>query len=109
EGAIVAAGQLRCDLAPRSYPAAVDQAAARLQRDQARLAKARAQYERLAPLAKQDYVTASELADAHAEHRQAQADVAADKAELEAARIDLDRTRIKAHVAGRSGTIALDA
>src|SRR5699024_2794992 len=109
EGATVAAGQLLFEIDPRSYQAAVDQAAARLQRDQARLANARAQYERLAPLAKQDYVTASELADAHAEHRQAQADVAADKAELEAARIDLERTRIKAPIAGRTGTIALDA
>jgi len=109
EGERVDAGQLLFEIDPRPFEADVAQAKAALQRDQAALANAQKQYQRLAPLAKEDFVTASELSDASTAVKQARAAVAADQAQLEAAQIKLTYTRITAPIRGRTGAVALDA
>src|SRR5699024_2623126 len=108
EGARVEAGQLLFVIDPRPFEAAVAQAEAALARDRAALANAQVQYKRLAPLAKQDFVTASELSDAQTAAEQAAAAVAADKAQLKAAKIQLGYTRIKSPIRGRTGAVSLN-
>lgn len=109
EGERVDAGQLLFEIDPRPFEADVAQAKAALQRDQAALANAQKQYQRLAPLAEQDFVTASELSDASTAVKQTRAAVAADKAQLESAQIKLTYTRITSPIRGRTGAVALDA
>jgi multidrug efflux system membrane fusion protein len=109
EGQNVKAGDslFRIDAAP--YQAAVAQARAQRARDQAALESARSQYERLAPLAKKEFVTPQELENARAAAAQAQALVEADEAAIKTAQIDLDRTLVRAPIAGRTGALAVTA
>ncbi|MEJ2686958.1 MAG: efflux RND transporter periplasmic adaptor subunit, partial [Gammaproteobacteria bacterium] len=106
EGDEVHAGQLLFEIDPAPFEAALAQARAALQRDRAALAKARWQEQRLAPLAKLDYVTPQEYEDAKAASKEAAAAVAADRAAVTQARIQLRYTRIEAPIAGRSGAVA---
>ncbi len=105
EGDEVRAGQLLFEIDPAPFEAALAQARAALERDQAALAKARWQEQRLAPLAKLDYVTPLEYQDARAASKEAAAAVAADRATVTQAQIQLRYTRIDAPIAGRSGAV----
>src|SRR5699024_8194675 len=108
EGDYVNEGDLLFVIDPRPYEAALAEAQATLEHDQAALANARAEYERLAPLSQGNYVSKSELSKAQAAAKQAAASVAADQARLDMARIELGYTRIHAPIDGRTGVVALD-
>src|SRR5258708_3784235 len=61
EGADVAAGDKLFLIDPAPYKAAVAQSRAQLARDRAALSSARSQYQRLEPLAQQEYASPHEL------------------------------------------------
>lgn len=107
EGSEVKAGQVlyRIDDAP--YQAAHDSAKAALARAEANAQVARIRAERHAGLVKIDAVSKQANDDAQAALKQAQAEVAAAKAALDKARIDLDYTRLKSPISGRIGRSAV--
>ena len=107
EGSEVKAGQVlyRIDDAP--YQAAHDSAKAALARAEANAQVARIKAERHAGLVKIDAVSKQANDDAQAGLKQAQAEVAAAKAALDKAKIDLDYTRLKSPIAGRIGRSAV--
>ena len=94
EGADVQAGELLYQIDPDSFQAAVDRAAAALARSQAAVAPARLKFERYRELLKNNAISRQDHDEAEAAFRQAEADVAANKAALQAAAIDLTHTRV---------------
>jgi len=103
EGQVVQAGQLLYQIEPAPFQAAYDQARAQLANAEAALVAARLKAQRLAGLLKLDSVARQDADDAEATFRQAQATVQQDKAALEAARINLQFTRVTAPISGRIG------
>lgn len=103
EGAEVTAGQplFLIDAAP--YQAAVNSAAASLDRAEAMAVAAKNREERFARLVKMNGVSQQDFDDASAAAKQARADVALARASLDSARINLERTTIKAPIDGRIG------
>jgi multidrug efflux system membrane fusion protein len=107
EGADVKAGDKLFDIDAAPYQAAVAQAKAQLARDRAAAESAKSQYERLAPLAKNEYASAQEIETARAAAAQAEAVVQADQAAVQQAMVNLDRTQVTAPIAGRTGSLAV--
>ncbi len=103
EGSDVVAGQLlfRIDAAP--YAAAHQSALATLARAQANLSQATALAERYKPLVEANAVSQQDYANAVAAQKQAEADVAAGKAAVQTARINLDYAAVTAPISGRIG------
>jgi multidrug efflux system membrane fusion protein len=107
EGDKVKAGQLLFQIDPRTFEASYRQAQAQLARDQAQLENAKAQRDRLEPLLKREFITQQEFDVAVTSTKSLEATVAADRALLEQARIQLEFTRIHAPISGRTGTLAV--
>lgn len=107
EGSDVAAGQLLYEIEPATYKAAVDSAAAALARDEATLATAQVKATRYAELVRTKAVSEQENDDAQMAVRQGIAVVAADKAALDAAKVNLGYTRVVSPIAGRVGRSAV--
>lgn len=105
EGRDVAAGDKLFLIDPAPYQAALAQARAQLAVDRAALSAARAQFERMKPLAEKEYVTSQEFDDARAAADEAAARVVADEAAVQTAEINLGYTLIRAPIAGRTGSI----
>lgn len=107
EGSEVKAGQVlyRIDAAP--YQAAYDSARASLARAEANADAARLRAERHAGLVAIEAVSKQANDDAQAALKQARAEVAAAKAAVDKAKIDLDYTQLKAPIAGRIGRSAV--
>jgi membrane fusion protein, multidrug efflux system len=103
EGSEVKAGQalFKIDAAP--YQAAAASAQAALARTQANLTQAAAQAERYQPLAEAKAISQQEFIAAVAAHKQAQADVAAAKAALQVAQINLSQASVTSPISGRIG------
>ena len=103
EGSDVKAGQplFRIDAAP--YRAAFDSAQANLARAQANLAQTSAQAERFKPLVEANAVSKQDFVNAVAAQKAAEADVAAGKAALQSAQINLGYANVSAPIAGRIG------
>lgn len=103
EGSEVKAGQalFRIDAAP--YQAALQSAEAALAKGQANLAQASALAERYQPLAAAQAVSQQDYANAVAAQKLAEAEVAAGKAAVAAARINLGYASVTAPIAGRIG------
>jgi membrane fusion protein (multidrug efflux system) len=99
----VNAGQVlfRIDAAP--YAAALQSAEAGLAKAQANLSQASALAERYKPLVAANAVSQQEYASAVAAQKQAEADVAAGKAAVQTARINLDYASVTAPISGRIG------
>lgn len=93
EGQYVTAGQRLFLIDPAPYEAALTSAKATWE-------NAKANADRLAPLAKQDYATQQELDDARATADQAQA-------AYQQAQINLSYTDIRAPISGRTGSLAV--
>ena len=103
EGASVVAGQPLYLIDPAPYQAAADSAAAALARAEALAVAAGNREERFARLVKVNGVSQQDYDDASAAAKQADAEVALARAALASARIDLERTVIKAPIDGRIG------
>jgi membrane fusion protein, multidrug efflux system len=103
EGSDVGADQLLYQIDPAPYQAALDQAEASLAMAEANLPAARARAERLKGLAQIRAVGQQDYEDATAALQRAAAAVAAAKAAVQGARINLGFTPIKAPIAGRIG------
>jgi membrane fusion protein, multidrug efflux system len=103
EGSVVKAGQTLYQIDPASYRATYASAQAVLNRAEAQLTPARLKAERYRELSKINAVSQQDLDDAEAAFKLAEAEVAAAKAALQAARINLDYTKVKAPISGRIG------
>lgn len=109
EGSEVKAGQVLYRIDPAPYQAAFDSAQAALARAEANAQVARIKAERHAGLVKIEAVSKQANDDAQAALKQARAEVAAARAALDKAKIDLDYTRLKSPIAGRIGRSAVTA
>ena len=109
EGDRVKAGQLLFQIDPRTFQAQYNQALAALARDRAQLENARAQQERLEPLLKREFITRQEYDVAVTSAKSLEATVQADQAAAEQARIQMEYSRIRAPIAGRTGALAVTA
>jgi membrane fusion protein (multidrug efflux system) len=103
EGSMVKAGQVLYEIEDAPYRAALGTAQGNLARAQATIDATRLQAERYRSLIDINAVSKQELDNAEAAARQARADVAAQQSSVEAARVNLDFTRIRAPISGRIG------
>ena len=103
EGSAVRAGQLLYQIDPAPYEAAHESAKANLARAEANLGVARLKARRYAGLEKSDAVSKQSNDEATAEAKQAEAEVAAARAALDKAKIDLDFTAVRSPIDGRVG------
>jgi membrane fusion protein (multidrug efflux system) len=104
EGADVKANQPLYQIDPAPYRAALDSAEATLQKTEANLATTTAQLERYKVLIGGNAVSKQAYDNTVAAQRQAAADVAAAKAAVSTARINLGYTNVVSPISGRSST-----
>ncbi|ARP94839.1 efflux RND transporter periplasmic adaptor subunit [Bordetella genomosp. 13] len=102
-GIDVKKGQKLFKIDPAPYQATYDQAAAQVKQAQADLYSAKVLAERYAPLVKANAVSKQEYDNAVSSFRQAEAAVAAARANLTNARINLDYTDVTSPIDGRIG------
>ena len=103
EGSEVKAGELLYQINPATYQAAFDSAKAALARIEAMEYSARLKANRYRMLVRTKAVSDQEQIEVEAGWKQAVAEVAAARAALENARINLDYTKITAPITGRVG------
>jgi multidrug efflux system membrane fusion protein len=103
EGQVVAKGQLLAQIDPRPYRLALAQAEANLTRDQSQLNLARVDLRRYQTLLAQDSIARQQVDTQAATVKQQEGIVAADRAAIGTARLNLHYTSITAPVAGRIG------
>jgi len=103
QGALVKEGDLLFKIDPAQYKATYDQAAAQLKKAQADAFAAQMLAKRYEPLVKANAVSKQDYDNAIASARQTQALVAAAKAALESAKINLDYTDVRSPITGRIG------
>lgn len=103
EGTDVARNQPLFRIDPREIEASVNQQSASLQRAQATSANARAVVERYRRLINEQAISQQEFDAAMAAEREAAASVAVARAQLDAARLQLGYTLVRAPIAGRVG------
>jgi len=102
-GQRVKAGQLLATIDPRPYKIQLDQAQAQLMRDQAQLKGAQSDLVRFETLLKQDSIADQQVTDQRTTVAQLKGVVAADKAAVENAQLQLSWTRITAPSSGITG------
>lgn len=103
EGGLVKEGQPLYQLDDATYRAQANSARAQLARAEATANAARTSAKRITELAKVDAVSKQDLENAVATQKQADADVGAAKAALDAANVTLGFARITAPISGRIG------
>jgi len=103
EGRDVKAGDKLFQIDPSPYLASMHQAESALAVARANLLKAKAQYDRFAALGKVKAVSELDEITAQATFKQAEAEVAAAQAGVEAARINLEYATVRAPISGRVG------
>ena len=103
EGSLVTKGQLLYTIDPLPYQAKVNQAEGALAEEEARLAKAKSDYDMMVPLAKMNAVSQRELIAAKAAYNASVASISASKASLQNARLELGYCRIVAPITGLIG------
>lgn len=109
EGTVVEEGDPLYQIDDADYRAAAASARAQLARAETALANARSLEKRFDELAGTRFISAQEHENAIAAARQAQADVGAARAALEAANVTLGRARISAPITGRIGRSSVTA
>ena len=109
EGETVRAGQTLFTIDQAPLAAALRQAEAGLSRDRAQLVHAEAQFRRYDILFKQDNVSREEMEQYKTNAAALAAAVAADKAQVEQARVQLDYATIAAPIGGRTGGLTVTA
>jgi membrane fusion protein (multidrug efflux system) len=103
QGALVKEGEVLFKIDPVQYQATYDQAAAQLKKAQADAFAAKMLAQRYAPLVKANAVSKQDFDNAQAAAMQTEALVAAAKANLDSARINLGYTNVVSPIAGRIG------
>jgi multidrug efflux system membrane fusion protein len=105
EGQLVKAGDLLFEIDPRPYQAALAQAKAQLAKDQAQLQNAVNNEKRLRAVYEQKLTSVEQLDAAVAATGSATASVAADQASIDIAQLNLEYTRIRSPIDGKTGAI----
>jgi multidrug efflux system membrane fusion protein len=108
EGQMVKSGQLLAEIDPRPFQATLDQAKGQLARDEATLAKDTTDLGRYQALWKENAISQQIYQDQIGTVGTDRGTVAADKAAVETARINLDFCRVTSPVAGRVGLRQVD-
>jgi multidrug efflux system membrane fusion protein len=105
EGDIVHKGQILFQIDPAPYQAALAQAEGQLARDSATLANARIDLARYQTLARQNAISNQQLITQAATMKSDEGVVVSDKANVEAAQINLGYTKIVSPIDGKTGPI----
>ena len=108
EGQKVHAGDLLAQIDPRPYQAMVDQYTGNLERDQAQLANAQANFTRYTQLGGQGWATPQLVETQKAQVGELQGNIKADQALIEAAKVQLGYTRLTAPIDGVVGIRQID-
>jgi multidrug efflux system membrane fusion protein len=108
EGQTVTAGSLLAVIDPRVYQAQVAQAQALVAKDQAQLANLKVNLDRASKLAAAKAGPTQDVDTYRAQLAAQQATLQADQAGLDAARLQLEFTQVKAPLTGRTGQRLLD-
>lgn len=108
EGEVVRQGQLIAKLDDRVQKAQLAQAVAQRARDQAQLDNAREDLARYVELARHGAIDRKTLDTQRAQVAVLQATLQSDEAQIQAARVQLDYTRITAPLTGRTGALQVD-
>jgi len=103
EGAEVREGQALFQIDPAPYQAQLDSAVAQLAKAQANLSQAGAQAERNKPLVEAKAISQQEYITSVAAAKSAEADVAAAKAAITTAKLNLDYAAVRSPISGRIG------
>ena len=103
EGSFVKKGDLLFELDPRKFQTALDQALGDLAKAQAQFTKSKQDVERDTPLAKEGAISQKELDDSVQAHAATKGSLAAAKAAVEQAKLNLAWTRIMAPIDGVVG------
>ena len=109
EGQDVKTGDLLIVIDPRPYQVALQQAQANLQKDEAQLTNAKAQYERNKVLYEQGVIAKQDLDTMEASFGTYEGTIAADKAAIKNAELNLTYCYIKSPIDGRVGLRQVDA
>jgi len=109
EGQFVEKGTLLAQIDPRNYQATLLQAEGALQETRAQLASAELDLKRYQGLYKEDSVARQTLEQQQAMVAQYKGTLKVREAQRDAARLDVEHTRITAPISGRLGLRALDA
>jgi multidrug efflux system membrane fusion protein len=105
EGQDVREGQVLFEIDPRPYRAALAQAEAHYARDRATAQNAEQEAKRYQALASKEYVTAQQYDQARTAAAAATATLAASRAAVEEARLNLQYATVRAPIAGRTGAL----
>ncbi|HUN52723.1 MAG TPA: efflux RND transporter periplasmic adaptor subunit [Candidatus Sulfotelmatobacter sp.] len=108
EGQEVKAGDLLFEIDPRPFQAAVAQAAANKQKDEAQLVSATADLKRDADLLPRGFQTAQAYDQQKALVGQIQASIKADQAAIDTANLNLQYADIRSPINGRTGALLVD-
>jgi len=103
EGELVKKGQVLFEIDPRTFQAALDQAKGQLSQQQARHITAKANLDRIRPLAAKNAVSQKDLDDAVGMELSARSAVESAKAAVEEAQLNLSFTQISSPVDGIAG------
>ena len=109
DGALVRAGELLFTLDQRPFQIAVETARAEVARNEARLTLAEQQVQRYTPLVQQRFAPESEMDTRRSALREGQAGLAAARAALHQAELDLEFSEIRAPRPGRVSDRRVDA
>jgi multidrug efflux system membrane fusion protein len=107
EGQEVKEGDPLFTLDARALTAQLRQVEAALARDRAQLVRAQLEQKRQHELVQRDFSSRQKLEQSEADAAALQATVQADEALVEAARVNLSYTSIRAHITGRTGAVSL--
>src|ERR1700710_3031496 len=108
EGQTVHAGDLLAQIDPRPYQALIDQYTGNLERDQAQLINAQANLARYTTLGQKGWATPQLLETQKAQVGQLQAAIKADRALIDAAKVQLSFTRLTSPIDGVVGIRQID-
>lgn len=108
EGSLVKRGDLLFQIDPSEYQAAVAQARATMNEAQANLSKANTDVARLRPLAERNAVSRQDLDHAVAAQSAAESQVAAARAAMNTAQLNLSYTKITSPITGLAGVSQAD-
>jgi len=103
EGSFVKRGAVLFEIDPRQFQASLNQVKGDLERNEAALARAKLEVQRLTPLVGERAVSQQELDNAISAARQAQANVDAARANVERAQLSRDWSRVVSPIDGIAG------